>query len=482
MTRLIRNVGFVLALATAGLCASAFPWAPGGLATMQAGADTPLPPGWELCILAGVTAPATPANITDLDDWQAAEGGSTNNTAAYNPFNTQRMTDVTGAPIPGAISSNGFPAFSDWAGGCSATTATMLQPNMWPITAALRAGNVSPGAAFLATVDQSAWCAPSADGLPCYASSVLGLAGSIPATVPASSALDVYGNVASGLQTYQKAITTVSADQSVLAVREFTLAEMQTQVAAARTKLGAASHELQGFAVNEYVSTGLYSAAPLENSGSAQSITASTPKDTNGVVVQQYLGVTANNLLSRDEAATDTLKDAVQRQKDAATAAAQASVTLTTDKVAENQDLVELVDDVATLEHAGACSTVTIAAPTPSASSGSTGATTSTSTTTTTAPPSTTTTVAPTTTSTSSTTTTTTATGLSGSAPATSTTTTTEPPTTTTTATSPTTTTTTTVSASPTTPAATPAASAEAPGVSALQGCIASFAPTSGTT
>ena len=100
MTRLIRNVGLVLALATAGLCGSAVAWTSGGTAAAQSGADTPLPPGWELCILAGLTAPVTPANITDLDDWQAAEGGSTNNTAAYNPFNTQRMTDVTGAPDP----------------------------------------------------------------------------------------------------------------------------------------------------------------------------------------------------------------------------------------------------------------------------------------------------------------------------------------------------------------------------------------------
>ena len=59
--------------------------------------DTPLPPGWELCVLQGLNAPVTAANVTDLDQWQAAEGGSTNNTAAYNPFNTRRMTDARGA-------------------------------------------------------------------------------------------------------------------------------------------------------------------------------------------------------------------------------------------------------------------------------------------------------------------------------------------------------------------------------------------------
>ena len=484
MTRLIRNVGFVLALATAGLCGGAFTWTAGGTAAAQSGAETPLPPGWELCILAGVTAPATQANITDLDDWQAAEGGSTNNTAAFNPFNTQRMTDVTGAPIPGVVSSNGFPAFPSWAAGCSATTATMLQPNMWPITAALRAGNISPGAAFLATVDQSAWCAPSADGLPCYASSVLGLAGSIPASVPASSALDVYGNVQSGLQSYQKTIAAVTADQGVLAVRDLALAQAQSQVATARDKLGAASHALQGFAVNEYVSSGLYSSAPLVSSGSPQPITPSTPQDSDGVVEQQYLGVAASNLLTRDDDAAGALKGSLQRQKVAATATAQASVALTTDEVAENQALSQLANDVATLEHAGACPTVTIAAPTPSAAAdGSASTTTTTSTTTNTTTSSTTTTTVPPTTTTTTTvppTTTTTTTTTTTVQPGAVSTTTTLPPTTTTTTVPPTTTTTTVPQTAPT-PSATTAPPAEPAGVVALQGCIASFAPPSGT-
>ena len=139
MTRIFRSVTFVLALATAGLGVGALAWTSGGTAAAQSGGFTPLPPGWELCVLEGVSAPASANNVADLDEWQAAEGGSTNNTAAFNPFNTGRMTDVTGAAIPGAVSANGFPAFPTWAAGCAATVATLFQPNMWVITAALRA-------------------------------------------------------------------------------------------------------------------------------------------------------------------------------------------------------------------------------------------------------------------------------------------------------------------------------------------------------
>jgi hypothetical protein len=479
MTRIVRSVGLVLTLATAGLCGSAFAWTVGGTAAAQSGGTTALPPGWELCVLEGVTAPATQANVADLDEWQAAEGGSTNNTAAFNPFNTQRTTDGTGAAIPGvADSANNFPAFPSWAAGCAATVATLYQPNMWVIIAALRAGNVTPAAAFLAVVDQSSWCAPSANGPPCYVNSILGTAGSLPTSVPASSALNVYGNVKTDLQSYQQAISAVTADQGVLTTRELALAASESQLSAARDQSGVASRALQGFAVSEYVSSGLYSSAPLVSSGGTQPLTRSTPQDSDGVVVQQYLGVAASNLVTRDDAATGAVKDDEQHRDDAVKAVGQASVTLTSDEAAENRSLVQLVKDVATLEHAGACTTVTITAPTPSGSS-ATGSTT----TTTTAVPSTTTTTVPSTTTTTTVppttvpTTTVPSTIPLGSLAAT-TTTTTIPPTTTTV---PPTTTTTTAP-----PAAAPASSAtappaEAPGVGALQGCIAPFAPPSGT-
>ena len=107
--------------------------------------------------------------------------------------------------------------------------ATLYQPNMWVITAALRAGNVTPAAAFLAVVDQSSWCAPSPTGVPCYVNAMEVTPGSLALDVPASSALDVYGNVNTDLQSYQQSIATVAADQNTVAVRDFALAASQTQ-------------------------------------------------------------------------------------------------------------------------------------------------------------------------------------------------------------------------------------------------------------
>jgi hypothetical protein len=485
MTRIVRSVGFVLALASVGLGGGALAWTASSPAAAQS-SDTPLPPGWELCVLEGLAAPVTPANIADLDEWQAAEGGSTNNAAAFNPFNSLRTTDLTGAPIPGVDTSNNFPAFSTWAAGCSATVATLYQPNMWVITAALRAGNVTPASAFLAVVDQSAWCAVSPAGVPCYVNEVLSGTDSLPASLPVSSALNVYGNVTSDLQAYQKSITAVSTDENEVGIRDLALAAAGSNVATAHSQLGAASRSLQKFAVSEYVSSGLYSGAPLVSSGGTQPLAPSTPQDSDGVVVQQYLGVAANNLVSQEGAADGVFKDAEQRRDAASKALAQAAVALTSDQAAENRDLTQLITDVGTLEHAGACATVTITPPPSSGTDATAG--TSTVTTTTTTTPSTTTTLPPTTTTAPPTTTTTTTTTvpttvpLNALTPSSPTTTTTVAPTTTTTTEPSTTTTTTTVPATvPSTTTATTAPPTEAAGVGALQGCIASFAPPTGT-
>ena len=487
MTRLFRIAGLALALATAGVSGCVSLGADGWSGAALRSSDTPLPPGWELCVLQGLSAPVTAANVVDLDQWQAAEGGSTNNTAAYNPFNTRRMTDPSGAPIPGVVSSNGFPAFASWAAGCAATVATLFQPNMWAITSALRAGTIAPAGAFLAVVDQSAWCAPSADGVPCYANAVLGVAGNLPDIVAHSSALDVYGNVRSDLLAYQLSVAAVIADQGVMAARSEQLAAEQSQVSAARAQAHTATRALRRFAVAEYVSSGLYSSASLANLGVG--VNPHSAQDADGVIARQYLGITANDLMARVKASSAAVHASLSRRDDAARAVTQANFRLAADNAAVHRSLTRMVADVATMQVAGACTTVAIAAPTPTGTpggAGSTGTTTTVPATTTTtngstpaAPGTTTTTSTTTTTTPPTTTTTTTVPGTTGTTiplivVPTTTTTTTAPPTTTTTTTVPTTTTTTTV------PGAQSAAGpqdANPAGVAALQGCVASLAP-----
>ena len=490
MTRPIRIAVLALAVAAAALSVHATLGNGGRAGAALRSSDTPLPPGWELCVLQGVNAPVTAVNVTDLDQWQAAEGGSTNNTAAYNPFNTRRMTDASGAPIPGVVSSNGFPAFASWAAGCEATVATLFQPNMWSITAALRAGTVAPAGAFLAMVDQSAWCAPSADGTPCYASAVLGVAGTLPNFVAHSAALDVYGNVRSDLLAYQLSAAAVIADQGVMTARSEQLAAAVSQVSATRAQADTAERALRRFAIDEYVSSGLYSSASIANLGTG--VNPHSAPDADGVIAQQYLGITATDLLTREHGALAAVHASVARRDDAARAVTQATFRLASDNATERRTLTRMVADVATMQTAGACTTVAIAAPTPTGAAAPSGAgATGTTTTTTTVPTTTTTTTpgaapSPTTTTTTTTvpptTTTTTVLGTTGTTiplivvPTTTTTTTTTPPTTTTTTAPPTTTTTTTTTApgAPTTPSP---QSANPAGVAALQGCVASLAP-----
>jgi hypothetical protein len=483
MFRLISCVRLALALSVASLGVYALASTAGAAPKVVAAPGaTALPAGWELCVLQGVTAPATQANVDDLDEWQAAEGGSTNNSAAYNPFNTLRMTDVNNAPIPGSISSNGFPAYANWLAGCAATVATLLQPNMWSITAALRAGNVAPAGVFLADVDQSQWCAPSADGTPCYADKIIGATGGVDsALLTASAALSVYGNVKLDVSAYQAAVATSAADQSVLVSLNQELTAAASNVSGAQDKLAAARSTLRRFAVDEYVSSGLYVSSSLTNVGRP---TPFGPQNANGVVAHQYESVAANDLLSRYQAATTHLA-ASQSRRDAATKAlAQANATLTSDTAAQNHALDRLVSDVTTLQTAGACTAVQITAPTPA---GPTAAAPTNATTTTTVPTTvpTTTVHTPTTQAPSTTTTTTTVppttvpTAIGAVVPTTvvpaTTVPTTAPPTTSTTTIPPTTTSTsTTVPGSPTTQA--PVAANPA-GLGQLQGCIAVFTP-----
>ncbi len=313
-------------------------------------------------MLQGVDAQVTQANVTDLDEWQAAEGGSTNNSAAFNPFNTRRTTDATGAPLPEVDSANGFPAFATWTAGCAATVATLFQPNMWSITSALRAGNVAPAAAYLAAVDQSAWCAASANGVPCYASTILGAAGAIPALLTRSSALDVFGNVKSDLHSYLIDVAAATSDQTVLTTRQQGLAATEIHLSSAQAQYDAASRALRRFAIEEYVNNGLYATDTIANLGSG--VKASAPQDADGVVAQQYLSIAASNLMARAQSAALAVKASISRRDAATKAVALATVSLASADAAERQSLTQMVADMATMQVAGACTTVTITAPT----------------------------------------------------------------------------------------------------------------------
>jgi hypothetical protein len=459
---LIVRLALAAATAVAGLCALSV----SGIAMDAAGAATPLPAGWELCILQGVGAPATQANVADLDEWQLAEGGSTNNTAAYNPFNTARTTDVNNTPLPTSNSGNGFPAFTDWIAGCAATVATILQPNMTPVAAALLAGNVSPPPAFLAIVDQSQWCAPSADGTPCYADMIGGATGSLAkAVLSASSALNVYGNVRTDLHSYQDAVGAVSLAQLAVATTNQQLSAAQAILSTARSHAAATQTALRRFAVNEYVNSGLYQASPLVTGTSNNPF--GTPNQS-GVVAHQYSTIVASDLLAQSQAATAAVKAAVGQRNGVQKTLQSDELTLTSDNGNESRALVRLVSDVETLQKAGACTTTVITNPTPAAAPGSPTATPASPAT----PSTTTTTVAPTTTTTASTTTTTTAAGGLNLPPGTTTTV----PASTTTTTAPTTTTTVPAGPGSGTPAA-PAPTANPGGLQVLQGCVTALAP-----
>jgi hypothetical protein len=473
----------LLAAATAVLGVCALP-AVSGAFTDAASAATALPAGWELCILQGVGAPATQANVANLDEWQLAEGGSTNNSAAYNPFNTSRTTDVNNTPLPLTISANGFPAFTDWIAGCAATVATILQPNMTPVAAALLAGNVSPPPAFLAIVDQSQWCAPSADGTPCYADLIGGATGDLAkAVLSASSALNVFGNVRTDLHSYQEAVASDALAQLAVATTTQQLTASQSILTSARTRAADAQTALRKFAVDEYVNSGLYEAAPLVTG------TNNAPFGTqsqNGVVAHQYATVVASDLLAQTQAAAAAVKVALGQRNGVQKTLQLDETTLTLDNANASHSLVRLVADVETLQKAGACTTAVITTPTPAAAPGAPdvpgGSTPSPTPGPSPAPSTTTTTVAPTTTTTSSTTTTTTTTpgGVSLVKPLGTTTTTTVPPSTTTTVAPPTTTTTVpsgSGSGSDSGGGAAPTPTANPGGLQMLQGCVSALAP-----
>jgi len=312
---------------------------------------TPLPSGWELCILQGVGASPTQANVANLDEWQVAEGGSTNNAAAYNPFNTRQVTDPTGAPLPVAITSDGFPAFATWTAGCAATVATLLQPSMAPIVAALRAGTVSPPGIFLSDVDQSPWCAPTTQGIPCYATEILG--GELLEALfsggsgQLNDALTSFSDTGADLRSYQADASVTAVDQEALASRNDQLATTQHALALARGTLARATQALRRLAIDAYTSDSL-----TRSDADIPLFGASDQQD----MIAQYLGnIAATVLAVRYEQAESAVKASISEQQAAQTAVAQATSVFDSATATENQALSVLEADVKNIEGGLSC-------------------------------------------------------------------------------------------------------------------------------
>jgi hypothetical protein len=320
------------------------------------GADsgTTLPPGWELCVLDGVGASVTPDNVANLDEWQVAEGGSTNNSAAYNPFNTKRMTDSNNDPIPAVTSSNGFPAFDTWVAGCSGTVTTLLQPNMAPIVSALKSGNVSPPATFLLDVDKSQWCAPSTSGIPCYASEILGGGATVTNALlmlgsgPLEGALTIFSDTTTVLSSYLQGVTETAADQEALATQTQGLVTATDEVSLADWELSTASSALRQSVLYDYTNSGRIESSDTD-------LQLFEPPSESGVLAQYFGQVATSAMIDRVQQAKNAVKAAISQRLVAATAVAQATSVLDSAETAENLDLSQLSADTTIIQAAGVC-------------------------------------------------------------------------------------------------------------------------------
>jgi hypothetical protein len=312
---------------------------------------TPLPPGWEQCILEGIGASPTPEDVANLDEWQVVEGGSTNNAAAYNPFNVRQVTDSSGAPLPAVMTSGGFPAFPTWPDGCAATVATLLQPSMVPIVTALRAGNIAVPGIFLYDVDQSPWCAPSADGIPCYASEIL--AGEIVETLVSGSSgqlkgsLTSYSNTGSDLKSYEEDAYVTASEQNVVAAKNAMLVSAQQAVTAARGTLARATSALRRLALDDYTddaASRFESSLPLLGS-----------PDQRDTIGQFFRGIAASLLTDHWDEARAGVKASISKRRAAQASLAQATAVLDATQNIESQALSGLEADAKGIEAGLAC-------------------------------------------------------------------------------------------------------------------------------
>ena len=330
-------VGLSLLAATGGVLAAT---------TARASAKThrgaPLPSGWEICILQGLGAPATSANVADLDAWQAAEGGSTDNTMAYNPFNTMRGTDQSGAAVPAKYTVDGFPMFGNWAAGCAATVATLLQPNMAAIVTALQTGDISPPAAFLATVDQTQWCAPDA-GVPCYNDLITG-----GITLATSSALGLVHDASDALAGYDRALTKEKALRATLAAERQQVTVDDVELAIARLGLQHTTTVLRSLALYDYTSN-----PSLDHMTSL--LARFHPPDQTDLLSQYYAGLDSSAEVGRFERAKAVLAG-VQSTRDAAAASAARTEPQLASAETDTAHAVGKLDiQFVSLQAAGAC-------------------------------------------------------------------------------------------------------------------------------
>jgi hypothetical protein len=312
---------------------------------------TALPPGWEQCILEGVGASPTPEDIANLDEWQVVEGGSTNNTAAYNPFNVRQVTDSSGAPLSAVITSDGFPAFPTWTDGCAATVATLLQPTMAPIVTALKAGNIAVPGIFLYDVDQSPWCAPSADGIPCYASEVL--AGEIVETLLDGSSgqlkgsLTSYSDTGADLRSYEEDAYVTDAEQGVVAAKNGLLVSAEQAVSVAHRTLSTATRALRRLALDDYTddaASRFESSLPLLGS-----------PDQRDTIGEFFRTIAASLLTDRYDQARAGVKLSISKRRAAQASVDRATSVLDATEAVENQALSGLEADAKGIEAGLAC-------------------------------------------------------------------------------------------------------------------------------
>lgn len=140
---------------------------------------------WEQDVLKRVGAPVTPQNLKLLRQWQAQEGGWTNNDATYNPLNTTHG--------PGrSINSVGVKQFADYNTGMDMTAQTIMNGRYPNLVKGLRSGNPYQ---FDISGDLSTWVSGSRTKGLSYAQRVTGGKGAVSRQIPSQKNSGVQGTI-----------------------------------------------------------------------------------------------------------------------------------------------------------------------------------------------------------------------------------------------------------------------------------------------